>query len=172
MLERAAQSLFIYRGASIGYYQGDTIKLLDDVAELKPTVFVSVPRLFNRIYDKVLAGVKAKGGVTSFLFFTAFNAKKEGLKNGHVTHFLWDKTVFGQVRVRQIHHSMTYKRLSVLSLIHSTFLLSINLFITGSPASRWPCSLHAERQRSHLTRGARLFTHLLLGRDVRGVRPD
>jgi long-subunit acyl-CoA synthetase (AMP-forming) len=26
---------------------------LDDIAELKPTVFCSVPRLWNRIYDKV-----------------------------------------------------------------------------------------------------------------------
>ncbi|RUO96781.1 hypothetical protein BC936DRAFT_141465, partial [Jimgerdemannia flammicorona] len=100
VLERTAESLFIYCGASIGYYQGDTLKLLDDVAELKPTVFVSVPRLFNRIYDKVFAGVKAKGGIASLLFHTAYNQKKEGLKNGHVSHFLWDRAVFGQIRQR------------------------------------------------------------------------
>ena len=28
-------------------------ELLDDVVELKPNIFVSVPRLWNRIYDKV-----------------------------------------------------------------------------------------------------------------------
>lgn len=27
--------------------------LLEDVQELKPTIFISVPRLYNRIYDKV-----------------------------------------------------------------------------------------------------------------------
>jgi long-chain acyl-CoA synthetase len=40
-------------GVSIGYYSGDPLKLLDDLAELKPHFFPSVPRLFNRIYDKI-----------------------------------------------------------------------------------------------------------------------
>lgn len=76
--------------------QGDTLKLLDDIAVLRPTVFCSVPRLFNKIYDKVLSGVKAKGGASSFLFNTAFNQKKANLHKT-VHHWLWDKVVFGQV---------------------------------------------------------------------------
>ena len=40
-------------GAHIGFYQGDVKKLVDDIKELKPTIFVSVPRLLNRVYDKV-----------------------------------------------------------------------------------------------------------------------
>jgi long-chain acyl-CoA synthetase len=72
--------------------------LLDDIAELKPTVFCAVPRLFNRIYDKVLAGVKAKGGISSYLFFKAYNAKKAHLDHT-VHHWLWDSLVFGQVRL-------------------------------------------------------------------------
>lgn len=78
------------------YFQGDTLKLLDDIAELKPTVFCSVPRLFNRIYDKVLSGVKAKGGVTTMLFNSAFNTKKKQLDKT-VHHWLWDRVVFGGV---------------------------------------------------------------------------
>ncbi|KAI8388623.1 uncharacterized protein BYT42DRAFT_490961 [Radiomyces spectabilis] len=97
VFERVAQFLHVYRGAAIGYYQGDTLKLLDDIAELRPTVFCSVPRLFNRIYDKVLSGVKAKGGISSYLFFTAFNAKKAQLDKT-VNHWLWDRVVFGQIR--------------------------------------------------------------------------
>ncbi|KAI8077874.1 uncharacterized protein BX664DRAFT_343711 [Halteromyces radiatus] len=97
VFERTAQGLHIYRGAALGYYQGDTTKLLDDIAELKPTVFCSVPRLFNRIYDKVLAGVRAKGGISSYLFFKAFNSKKSYL-NKTVHHWLWDRVVFGQIR--------------------------------------------------------------------------
>lgn len=97
VFERVAQGLHVYRGASIGYYQGDTAKLLDDIAELKPTVFCSVPRLFNRIYDKVLAGVKAKGGISSYLFHMAYNSKKANLENT-VYHWLWDRLVFAQIR--------------------------------------------------------------------------
>ncbi|KAI8054543.1 hypothetical protein BDF22DRAFT_742476 [Syncephalis plumigaleata] len=77
---------------------GDTLKLLDDVAELRPTVFVSVPRLFNRIYDKVWGGVKAKGGIAAYLFNTAYRQKLRGLRRGTVTHWLWDRLVFGTVR--------------------------------------------------------------------------
>ncbi|KAI8341153.1 hypothetical protein BC941DRAFT_391170 [Chlamydoabsidia padenii] len=99
VFERVAQALHVYRGAAIGYYQGDTLKLLDDIAELKPTVFCSVPRLFNRIYDKVLAGVKAKGGISSYLFFKAFNSKKAYLDKT-VHHWLWDRLVFGQIRAK------------------------------------------------------------------------
>jgi long-chain acyl-CoA synthetase len=42
-------------GMKIGYYSGDPLKLLDDLKELRPTLFPSVPRLFNRIYDKITA---------------------------------------------------------------------------------------------------------------------
>ncbi|KAG0013537.1 Long chain acyl-CoA synthetase 7 peroxisomal [Podila clonocystis] len=86
--------------ARVGYYQGDTLKLLDDVAILQPTIFASVPRLFNRIYDKVLAGVKAKGGIAAFLFNRAYAAKKANLRKGVMTHAVWDKLVFGAIRAR------------------------------------------------------------------------
>ncbi|KAI8379931.1 hypothetical protein EDC96DRAFT_492349 [Choanephora cucurbitarum] len=97
VFERAAQGIHIFKGAGLGYYQGDTAKLLDDIAELKPTVFCSVPRLFNRIYDKVLAGVKAKGGISAYLFHTAFSAKKAQLEKT-VHHWLWDRLVFATIR--------------------------------------------------------------------------
>ncbi|KAJ1555032.1 Long chain acyl-CoA synthetase 7 peroxisomal, partial [Nowakowskiella sp. JEL0078] len=100
VMERECFLVLMYHGARVGFYQGDTLKLLDDVAELKPTVFGSVPRLYNRIYDRVLAGVKAKGGVAQTLFETAFAAKKAGLAKGYLTHFLWDRLVFGTVRAR------------------------------------------------------------------------
>ena len=47
-------------GAEIGYYSGDTLQLLSDVQELKPTFFPSVPRLFNKIYDKINRSLKEK----------------------------------------------------------------------------------------------------------------
>jgi long-chain acyl-CoA synthetase len=50
-------------GMAVGYYSGDPLKLLDDLKVLKPTYFPSVPRLFNRIYDKINSGVKEKSGV-------------------------------------------------------------------------------------------------------------
>ncbi len=42
-------------GSRIGFFRGDIKTLADDIQELKPTIFISVPRLLNRIYDKVVA---------------------------------------------------------------------------------------------------------------------
>jgi long-chain acyl-CoA synthetase len=44
-------------GMKIGFYAGDHLKLSEDMQVLKPTLFPSVPRLFNRIYDKIKKGV-------------------------------------------------------------------------------------------------------------------
>ncbi len=72
---------------------------LADVEALKPTFFVSVPRLFNRVHDKVKAGVNAKGGFAKWLFNYAFETKLEALrKNGELKHWLWDRLVFAGIR--------------------------------------------------------------------------
>lgn len=52
-MERFMILSVIYSGASTGFYAGDTLKLKDDLALLRPTVFMSVPRLFNKMCDKI-----------------------------------------------------------------------------------------------------------------------
>jgi long-chain acyl-CoA synthetase len=99
VMERVVFGCLTGLGSRIGFYQGDTLKLLDDVAELKPTIFCSVPRLYNRIYDKVWAGVKAKGGLAELLFKTGFSSKRSNLTST-TKHFFWDALVFGKVRAR------------------------------------------------------------------------
>ncbi|KAJ7319197.1 Long-chain-fatty-acid--CoA ligase 6 [Desmophyllum pertusum] len=46
------EALCFFSGMRIGFFQGDVKLLLDDIQELKPTVFPSVPRLLTRMYDK------------------------------------------------------------------------------------------------------------------------
>lgn len=100
VLERIVQVSLMYLGASIGFYQGDTLKLMEDMAVLKPTIFASVPRLYNKIYDKILGGVKSASAIKSFLFNYAYQSKKYWLERGFVRHSLWDRLVFGAVRER------------------------------------------------------------------------
>ena len=38
-------------GASVGFYQENTLKLMEDIAVLKPTILVSVPIVFDKIYS-------------------------------------------------------------------------------------------------------------------------
>lgn len=51
--EKVLFTLCLVKGVRIGYYGGDVNKLTDDCQVLKPTLFPSVPRLFNRIFDKI-----------------------------------------------------------------------------------------------------------------------
>lgn len=47
------QSVVYCHGGRIGFYQGDIRLLPDDMKALRPTIFPVVPRLLNRMYDKV-----------------------------------------------------------------------------------------------------------------------
>ena len=47
----------------VGFYHGDVLKLTQDLAVLRPTVMVSVPRLFNRFYDLMQAKIKELTGI-------------------------------------------------------------------------------------------------------------
>jgi len=42
-------------GGAVGFYSGDIHRLSDDYKALRPTVSPAVPRVLNRIYDKVMA---------------------------------------------------------------------------------------------------------------------
>jgi long-chain acyl-CoA synthetase len=59
-----AEELMLSLGGSIGYYQGDVRKLVDDIAALRPTLFAGVPRVFERIYNGVMEKVGARHTVT------------------------------------------------------------------------------------------------------------
>ena len=101
IMERLIQTAFYLLGAGVGFYQGDTLKITEDLVALRPTVFVSVPRLWNKIYDKITAGAAAKGGVAAYLFNSALEAKKYWLRTTNcITHSLWDRLVFGAVAQR------------------------------------------------------------------------
>ncbi|KAF8823028.1 AMP-binding enzyme domain-containing protein [Cardiosporidium cionae] len=83
--ERIVESVCTSVGARIGFYNGDTMKLKDDILELNPTVFVSVPRLFYRMNDKILAKLDTKSRFLKSLFNYAlkliFNKVKAAMGN-------------------------------------------------------------------------------------------
>jgi long-chain acyl-CoA synthetase len=92
-------------GASAGLTSAQT--LMDDLADLKPTILVSVPAVYNRLYDALQKMMAAKGGVTRTLFDRALanEQKRAGLAaDGKTTrwvemqHDMYDKLVFSKVR--------------------------------------------------------------------------
>jgi long-chain acyl-CoA synthetase len=85
-------------GSKIGFFSGDIKCLVEDIQILKPTIFISVPRLLNRIYDKVMAGVQSSKA-KKWLFDNAYQSKLSEVKNGVLRRdSMWDWLVFGRIQ--------------------------------------------------------------------------
>ncbi|KAJ2621473.1 medium-chain fatty acid-CoA ligase faa2 [Coemansia spiralis] len=85
-------------GAKTAFPRNDPSKLVEDLKDLQPTIFVGVPRIFNRIQDKILSAIKVKGGLPSALFQYAYTTKKSNLSRGQLSHWLWDRVIFKPLR--------------------------------------------------------------------------
>jgi long-chain acyl-CoA synthetase len=94
-----------YFGASTGLTTAAT--LVRDMPEIHPTILVSVPTVFNKVYDGLRKRMEAAGGVTQMLFNTAISngrkkiqLEKQGKRSQWVDiqDNLFDKIVFTKVR--------------------------------------------------------------------------
>jgi long-chain acyl-CoA synthetase len=55
-------------GTAIAYWECDPLKILPNLAELHPTYFPSVPRIFEKIYTAANSGIEKAGGVKKAIF--------------------------------------------------------------------------------------------------------
>ncbi|MBA4300662.1 long-chain acyl-CoA synthetase [Algoriphagus alkaliphilus] len=70
--ERTGSFCFIYMGFSI-YYAENMDKIGDNLKEVQPHVFNTVPRLLEKVYDKIVAKGYELTGIKKNLFFWALN---------------------------------------------------------------------------------------------------
>jgi len=88
-------------GAGIGFFGGVILKIVDDLQLLRPTIFPSVPRLLNKVYDRIIAGVALIPRHRQLLFHTALSRKQSWLNyNGSVNNYKYDMLVFNKVKER------------------------------------------------------------------------
>ncbi|KAF6251919.1 acetyl-CoA synthetase-like protein [Scenedesmus sp. NREL 46B-D3] len=82
IFDRVVEEMVLFLGAAVGYYSGDTRKVLDDAKELRPTVFAGVPRVYERVYSGVLDKVEKAGGIKAAMFHAAYAYKQFWMKLG------------------------------------------------------------------------------------------
>lgn len=70
VFERMIDYLFIYKGISI-YYAESIETIADNLKEVKPHLFATVPRLLEKVYDKIVAKGSDLSGIKKALFFWA-----------------------------------------------------------------------------------------------------
>ncbi|XP_064612729.1 long-chain-fatty-acid--CoA ligase 1-like [Liolophura sinensis] len=98
MYERTIQAMMFLHGCRIGFFRGDVKLLVEDMQELKPTIFTAVPRLLNRIYDKIQAGAQGSR-IKKFLLDTAIRQKQAEIEQGIVRKdSFWDKLVLHKIQ--------------------------------------------------------------------------
>ena len=70
--ERTLTYHFQYKGVSI-YYAENMGTIMDNLKEIKPEIIAVVPRLLERIYDKIISKGKELTGIKKKIFFWAVN---------------------------------------------------------------------------------------------------
>lgn len=92
---------FMLRGASIGI-MGSVETLIDDLPKIQPTFMVTVPRIFNKVYNGVWAKMREEGGLKLTLFEKALEAAKVKRETGKagLKYKLLDAIVLKKIRAR------------------------------------------------------------------------
>ncbi|XP_062146982.1 long chain acyl-CoA synthetase 4 [Alnus glutinosa] len=101
IFDRVIEELFILCGASIGFWRGDVKLLLEDIAELKPTIFCAVPRVLDRIYSGLNQKISSGGFLKKTVFNFAYSYKLHNMRKGskhEEASQICDKIVFSQVK--------------------------------------------------------------------------
>ncbi|GJN74128.1 AMP-binding enzyme [Purpureocillium lilacinum] len=92
---RLIDQVALSEGASIGFFRGDILGLVDDMKILQPTGFISVPRLFNRFNSAIRTATLEAPGIRGALSRRVIETKKANMRappgQASNTHFLYDR---------------------------------------------------------------------------------
>jgi long-chain acyl-CoA synthetase len=108
VLARVTQLVVLAVGGTIAFWRGDARRIGEELAEARPTHFPSVPRIFEKIHAKVLAGVEEQPRPQRILFAWAISEgarqrarERDGRPTGPLArrrHRLADRLVLAKVR--------------------------------------------------------------------------
>ncbi|XP_056658935.1 long-chain-fatty-acid--CoA ligase 1 isoform X2 [Monodelphis domestica] len=97
MFEQLMLCVMLCHGAKIGFFQGDIRLLMDDLKMLQPTIFPVVPRLLNRMFDKIFG--QANTTMKRWILDFASKRKEAELRSGIIrNNSLWDRIIFNKIQ--------------------------------------------------------------------------
>ncbi|HKP68849.1 MAG TPA: long-chain fatty acid--CoA ligase [Pyrinomonadaceae bacterium] len=107
VFERSAMYLYIFHGMSV-YFAESVEKVPDNLRDIRPTIFVGVPRIFEKVYAKAKLKAAQEGGLKERIFewaidiakqYSLSKAKDETPSFGFsIKHRVADKLVYSKLR--------------------------------------------------------------------------
>lgn len=107
VFERTGMYLYIFNGMGV-FYAESIEKVADNLKEIRPTIFVGVPRIFEKVYSKAKLMALQSGGLKGKIFDWAIEVGKEYARLNEekqqiprflaIKHYLADRLVFSKLR--------------------------------------------------------------------------
>lgn len=82
IFECAAQIYIWSVGGSINFFQGDIRMLIEDLKAVEPTIFCGVPRVYTRMYQQVMSGIKEKAQCVQNIVMNKYYGRRQMVYDG------------------------------------------------------------------------------------------
>merc|ERR1712154_548926 len=96
IFEASAQAFIAATGGKVGYYQGNIRKIGQDWKDLRPTLLIGVPRVYNKTYEKFKMKVSKSGSIKKWFAESAQEASSKKIRQGKRNSF-YDKALWNNV---------------------------------------------------------------------------
>jgi long-chain acyl-CoA synthetase len=80
IFETVVEQAVFAQGGRVGFFQGDIKKLTLDQLTLRPTIWCGVPRVFDKVYKTIMAGVESGACISSVIFNRALTVTTEAVR--------------------------------------------------------------------------------------------
>ena len=102
----AGHYLTCYKGCTVAYAESiDTVA--QNLLEIKPTIMISVPRLYEKIYARVIDSVESGPGLKRKIFYWAIKVGKE-----YINKVMYNKKVSAFLNIKnKIAHKLVFSKL-------------------------------------------------------------
>jgi len=95
IFELMVEIFCIHTGIAIGFGCGNIKKLVEDLTALRPTLFVGVPRIYGKFFEKFWAGISEGSFLTQKIANEAFKAStiyiRDNVRSGFYDTVMWNR---------------------------------------------------------------------------------
>ncbi|MGE5235506.1 MAG: AMP-dependent synthetase/ligase [Acidobacteriota bacterium] len=98
VLERLVDYIYFSKGVTVAYC--GVLEIADTLRRLRPHLFTAVPRVYEKVYDKIFQEVSHGPGLKQKIFTAAVRAAVDSVRTGRrgMLHGLYDHLVYSKIR--------------------------------------------------------------------------